>query len=358
METFLTPPGKAGWDQLHAMTESVQSELEQMFSQRAKLDSLTYGVGRVAGRPGSAEEKIMLDAQKRECQAQAAFHAGRALELAMHLVYACGTDRIMGREYPSANASQLRQRMRKDRESHNLAELLDKIVEAMSGRNMQDAFEEVYQTALHKGVVGLYLDDKLIWSFFQEEDVPFSERSMNRILDGAEMTLDHSQGSLPFGGPTRKPSGFKKLPFGNFGEFLRKADSFYYKSDVSGNRMNMRYSHYSARDHEYGRPFVVVGTKFFARLVAGIVNLSQKPWTWDPVFRARWHERRQRNLRQTVETHLNQSFKEELDLPEMKSQDEMAAIYGVDRTGQKFRKPETYKLLHRQWKLVSKGDSL
>lgn len=46
METFPAPPGKAGWYQLHAMIESVQSELEQMFSQRAKLDSLTCGVGR------------------------------------------------------------------------------------------------------------------------------------------------------------------------------------------------------------------------------------------------------------------------------------------------------------------------
>jgi len=58
METFPIPLGKAGWDQLHAMTESVQSELEQMFSQRAKLDSLTYGVGKIASRSSSADDTI------------------------------------------------------------------------------------------------------------------------------------------------------------------------------------------------------------------------------------------------------------------------------------------------------------
>ena len=356
METFQTPPGKAGWDQLHAMTESVQSELEQMFSQRAKLDSLTCGVGRVADRSGSSEDKIMLDAQVRECQAQAAFHAGRALELAMHIVYARGMDRILGREYPSANTGQMGKQMAKDRKSHSLAGLLDKIAEAMSDRNMRDAFEEVYQEALHKGVVDLYLDGKHIWSFFREDDAPFSERSMNRILDGAEMTLDHTRGSLPFGDLTGKPSEFEKMPFGTFGEFLRKADSSYYESDVSGERMNMRSSQYSARDHEYGRPFVVVGTKFFARLVAGIVGLSRQPWTWDPAFRARWHERRQRNVGKTVAMHLNQSFKEEIELPEMKTLDEMDDVHGIGRSGQNFRKPATYKLLHKKLKLESKDE--
>ena len=274
----------------------------------------------------------------------------------MHIVYASGTDRIMGREYPSADTSQLRKQMRKDRESHNLAGLLSKIAEAMSDRNMRDAFEEVYQIALHKGIVDLNLDGKHIGSIFLEDDAPFSERSMNRILDGAEMTLDHTDGSLPFGDLSGEPSEFRKMPIGTFGEFLRKADSFYYESDVSGKRMNMRYSHYSARDHEYGRLFVVVGTKFFARLVAGIVGLSRQRWTWAPTFLARWHERRQRNLRKTMEIHLNQRFKEEIDLPEMKSLDEMEDFYGIGKDGQSFRKPKTYKLLHKKWELKSKDD--
>lgn len=91
------------------------------------------------------------------------------------------------------------------------------------------ADEEVYQEALHRGIVDFYLDGKLIWSFFQEDDVPFAERSMNKRIDGAEMTLDHTRGSLPFGGLTGKPSEFKKMPFDTFGEFLKKADSFYYE---------------------------------------------------------------------------------------------------------------------------------
>ena len=31
MQTFTTPKGCAGWDQIYGMTESVHAELEQMF---------------------------------------------------------------------------------------------------------------------------------------------------------------------------------------------------------------------------------------------------------------------------------------------------------------------------------------
>jgi len=290
----------------------------------------------------------------RECHAQAAFHAGRALELAMQIVYACGTDRVMGREYPSADTRQLGKQMEKDRKTHILARLLDKIAEAMTDREMREALEEVYQVALHKGVVDLYLDDKLIWSFLQEDDAPLRESSMNRIIDGAEMTLDHEDGSLPFDDLSSDPSEFEKMPFSTFGEFLRKADFFYYESDVTGTRRSIRWAHYSARDHEYGRSFVVAGPKFFARLVAGIIGLSRQPWTWSPDFRARWHERRQRNVRKMMEIHLIQRFKEEIELPEMKTLDEMKRVYGISRSGEKFRKPGTYKLLHKQVKLDQK----
>lgn len=254
------------------MTESVQSELEQMFLQFAKYDVLQFGVGRVAHKATHSDETIMLHAQRRECQAQATFHAGRALELAMHLVYARGADRIMGREYPRVDKKQID----KDRESHGLERLLERIVDDLSDRNMRDAFEEVYQEALHKGVVDLYLDDEILWSYFLEDDLPLSERSMNSMIDGAEMTLDHANGFVPMGFFSGKESKFKKIPFSTFGEFLQKADAVYYESDVKGSRKNMRWAQYSARDHEYGRPYVVVGRKFFARLVGGVVGLSHR----------------------------------------------------------------------------------
>lgn len=72
-----------------------------------------------------------------------------------------------------------------------------------------------------------------------------------------------------------------------------------------------------------------------------------------PAFRARWLERRQRNVGKTVATILNQSFKAEIELPEMKTLDEMEDFYGVGTSGQNFRKPGTYKLLHKKVKLES-----
>ena len=58
---------------------------------------------------------------------------------------------------------------------------------------MKDAFEDVYQRALHDGVIiDLYLDEKLIDSLSLVENVPFREVTRSRMMDGAEMTLDHS----------------------------------------------------------------------------------------------------------------------------------------------------------------------
>ena len=44
MHVFETPVGRAGWDQIYGMTESVHAELEQMFWQGAKLDVLLLGL--------------------------------------------------------------------------------------------------------------------------------------------------------------------------------------------------------------------------------------------------------------------------------------------------------------------------
>lgn len=215
---------------------------------------------------------------------------------------------------------------------------------------MCGAFEEVYQEALHKGVVDLYLDGELRGSYFDQPFVVYNKRSM---IDGAEMTLDHADwaGSLSLG--KKEIDGFKQLPYGNFSEFLKKADAVYYRADANGQRGNMRWAHYSARDHEYGRPYVVAGIKFFARLVKGVVLLSNQQWTWHPDFRRRWHHRRQYVIDKLVRTHIDQSYRDGAELPEMKTIEQMEEVSQCAHDGKKFRRPQAYKNLHGKFCLKS-----
>lgn len=350
MQEFVTPKGRAGWDQIFGMTESVHAELEQMFWQAAKFDTLLFGVGRTVNHGGRGDSKVQFDAHTRECQAQMTFHAARALELAMHIVYACGAYRILGREYPGVDKKELQ----KDRKTHSLASLYERIKTEFADRDMCSAFEEVYQEALHQGITDVYLDGDLRNSYLLDDDRPFIQLNKRSVIDGAEMTLDHADvgGSLSEG--TKEISEFEKLPYSNFSEFLEKADATYYKADSLGKRKDMRWAHYTARDHEYGRPYVMVGTKFFARLVKGVVKLSRQQWIWHPEFRRRWHERSQYTIEKLVHDHLMQRFQSVPELPEMKSVKEMEAFCQGTRDGKQFRQPQAYKSLHKELRLHSK----
>lgn len=335
------------------MIESVHAEMEQMFNQLAKRKTLEHGVGRTTARLTNAPEmEIQLDAQKRECEAQIVFHAGRALELAMQIIYACGTDRILGREYPGVTSNQ----MRKDTKKHNLKWLYEKILCELTGREMREAFEDVYQRALHSGVVDLYLENQLLGSFSLPENEPFREVVAKRIMDGAEMTLDHSSVSdlvRAIFSRDKGESEFNRMPDDSFEEFLVKADSVYYKADSSGKRRNMRWANYSARDHEYSRGYVVVGTEFFARLVKGIIELSRNQSTWHKDFARRWHERRQDNIRKIMEAHAKQNFEEKLELPEMISIEQSMDIVSQGLP----EKQESYDSLHDRLEFEEVGSS-
>ena len=349
MYVFETPTGRAGWDQVYGMMESVHAELEQMFWQVAKLDGLSLGVGRTVHVDSTADSKVRLDSQMRECQAQITFHAGCALELAMNIVYACGADRIMGRDYPGMESKELR----KDRRNHNLSWLYQRIQDELKDRNMCKAFEEVYQEALHKGVTDLYLDDELYGSYLLGDDQPFIVHNKRSVIDGAEMTLDHADWGLSLSSGVKEMFQFEKLPLQTFSEFLEKADAVYYRDDTKGKRGNMRLAHYSARDHEYGRPYVVAGTKFFARLVKGVVDLSNQQWTWHPDFRLRWHHRRQCTIDSLVRAHFEQSYQGDAEPPEMKPIEQMETLFQWGRDGKRFRQPQAYKNLHGKLLLQS-----
>lgn len=77
-----------------------------------------------------------------------------------------------------------------------------------------------------------------------------------------------------------------------------------HKADSQGKRKDMRWAHYFARDHEYGRPYVMTGIKFFTRLTKGVIRLSNQQWTWYPEFRQRWHRRNQYNIEKIVYARL------------------------------------------------------
>ena len=333
----------AGADQVNAIEESTNAQLEQMFGQVAKRKLLAYGVGRAIMTGSDPDNKMRLDAQKRECDGNIVFHAGRALELALHVLYARGTDRILGRDYPGAPKDQVK----KERKTHDLVSLHTRIVNELEGRNVCDALEDVYQSALHPGIVDIFVNDKYAMGFYLPENKPFMEVRISKVMDGAEMTLDHLQGFENLIGLTEEDSDLSKMSEDTFTHFLDKADATYY------GKKNMRWAHYSARDHEYGRPYVVVGSEFFARLVQGIVLLSNQQWVWNKTFSRRFHGRRQYNISELMKAHIDQNFTKPVELPPMISIDE--AMRDHDFTPPRSR--GSYDYLHKRLDLKSKGNN-
>lgn len=340
MKIFGKTAGAAGADQVNAIEESISTQLEQMFGQQAKKKILAYGVGRTIMTGSDPDNKMRLDAQKRECDASIVFHAGRALGLALHLLYARGADRILGREYPGVPVDQLR----KERKTHSLVSLHTRVVNELEGRNVGDALEDVYQHALHKGIVDIIVDGEWVKGFYRPENEPFREARISRMMDGAEMTLDHLEHVGNLIGLASEESDFSRLPEDTFTGFLAKADVAYYGGK------NMHWARYSARDHEYGRPYVVIGSEFFARLVQGMVKLSNDPGMWDKSFSRRFHERRQYNIMELTNAHANQNFNEPIEFPPMISIDEEMERH----RGTLQLSGGRYDFLHQKLKLNSK----
>ena len=163
------------------------------------------------------------------------------------------------------------------------------------------------------------------------------------------MTLDHSFHHLG----VEQTLGFMEMSHETFEDFLQKADSVYYAGE-SSKRKNMRWAHYSARDHEYGRPYVVIGTKFFARLVRGIIGLSHQRWMWDEGFARRQLEYRQYNIRKLMEVHVMQNFREKIDFPEMISIDESLKRFTTMGEPPKRSSKHGYDFLHTKWRISTK----
>lgn len=218
------------------------------------------------------------------------------METALQVIYAKINNRIPGREYPCVSPTQMRQ----DRGTHCLKALYTQILQFVEARSelagqLEQEFETVFQTAYHKGVQDLIVDGELVHRFFLAKHAP----------SGKPQSGDTGTG------PT---SPWTTLTLLNSLSRTRKASqnspgyhAATYRIAYYGQR-NMRWAHYSARDHERGRTYVVIGTRFFARLVQGLVAIAAEQWMWVEQFARRWHERSQVIVMYLVRSHFQQSF--------------------------------------------------
>lgn len=318
MQTFRTPLGKAGSDQLYGMEEAVHSDIRAMFQAGAERDALDYRVGLTVDTGPYRDSGIRLEARRRECDARITSSAGRAVERALKLVHACGTDRIIGREFPGVDEKQME---RDTKGGHGLTRLRQMILDEMSGVDMENALEDSYQRALNPGLVVVTLDDEHLWTVYaSSEDIPLREHTTGGISDGEEYTIDHtSVNSLLFRlFDKRDKSEFAKLSVNTLVQFLEKADQAYYERDGgSGKRRSLHWEAYSARDHERSRPYVVAGMRFFARLAKELVQLSMQYWVSDRGRLVRDLERANYKILRMMKGHAKQRFGDEIVFPPM-----------------------------------------
>lgn len=325
MQTFRTPTGKAGSDQLYGMEEAVQGDIRAMFQAGADRDTLDYGVGLNVDAGSYRDGSIRLEARRRECDARITASAGRAVERALKLVHAYGTDRIMGREFPGADARQVTE---DTRSGHGLTRLRRAVLDDLCGRDMVNALEDAYQKALNRGLLVVTLDDKRMWTVFAcSEDIPLREHRTGGMSDGEEYTIDHSPDVLALFGSSAE-SEFSKLPIVTFEQFLEKADQAYYERDVGDqHRRTMHWEAYSARDHERSRLYTVAGMKFFARLAKELVRLSKQPWVSDKGRLIREINRGNYNIHKLMDIHAKQRFEDEIVFPPMIQAEEFVKKY-------------------------------
>ena len=296
---FETKLGTAGLDILRSMEEDINFNIEQMFSYRAKQNTLEFGVGRATTKIQGYDSHVVD--QKRLCDGKILFHAGKALELALQLIYSKGMNRIMGREYDRIDKKQLR----KDRSDHNLHSIYCRITDDMKKDGIKEAFEHVYRLSVHQGIQDIVDgNDNVVGSMFMPGQCPFSERNGTRFVDGEEHTVDHSRKLDWFSSP-KGDSKFAKMRYDTFVRFLEKADKACYDR-------NLRWGDYVAREHETCRVYVVVGEVFFARLIQGLVQLGKEPWIWHEDFRDRWLEIRNYNAIRRFAVMVMQNIKNEV----------------------------------------------
>ncbi|MCY4259560.1 MAG: hypothetical protein OXC91_04775 [Rhodobacteraceae bacterium] len=320
----MTPDGAAGQDTRYSIEESADSHLERMFMQHAKWQALKYSVGRTSNLGASRGDTLRFQSQRAECNAAVNFHAGRALDLAMQLVFAVVADRIFGRRSAAVDGT----KTEKERRRHHLYWLYNRILEEAAdrsdpfGADLRQAFDDAYQRALHKGVVDALCDDNIIGSYVPPEDQPFRTISDKSLQDGVELTVDPKKTNLlaeVFGQNT--PTPFDKMPLRNFDDFLRKADKSYLGE---GPGLNMRGNDYHARDQERFKSYARAGTEFFGRLCREIVTLADQPGVWHDELARRFFEQRTYIVGRKIKTLIAQNFQD--TAPALKTIDDLKPL--------------------------------
>ncbi|MCY4304937.1 MAG: hypothetical protein OXC62_09215 [Aestuariivita sp.] len=314
MPTTKTPEGAAGEDTRFAIEESVNSHLERMFMQAAKNNALEYNVGHVSDLRTSLSEKRRFQALRIECDAAVNFHAGRALDLALQLIFAVTSDQIFGRkstENPTA---------RPDRNSHNLHHLYTRILEESSDPDgigedvLAQTLEHAYQTTLHKGVVDIInKNDEIIGAFASPENQPFRTFSRTGWSIGTELTMNDNDERPWFEQMLHPdpPTAFNDITLETFKDFLKKADKSYFGEihlQENNDGQNMRLYDYRARDTLAFNPLARAGTEFFGRLCKELIMMADQSAIWHKRLADREWQRTQHNSMRMIASLVNQTF--------------------------------------------------
>ena len=283
--TRTKPTGSAlGADQADAIVSEVRLHLDLMRRFAHRRDHPPNALKRT-------EEK---SAHRVQCDFHVVWHAGRALELALHGIYAVANNRIRGREAPGIPDEQV---AAERREGHSVRTIYHRLIENVDNSDAVVAtLEDCYQSALHEGATDVYVNgDKVGSEYTTRADSPFLMDSVQQIVAGREATQDYAIGHFftysdvitnrfeTLSADVRKRIGdaiskFWKMSGATFSEFLAKADKAYY------GEKGMRYADYWWRDHEDFRPYIRVGWRFFDRLIRKLVELCQSYWIMEESY--------------------------------------------------------------------------
>ena len=228
-----------------------------------------------------------------QCDFRVVWHAGRALELVLHRIYAAANNKILGRKYPGASDKQVRAE-RSDR--HRVQNVYDTLIHSCVNTHpdLEKALEHCFQKALHEGMEDIERGGQWYWRYISGRDSPFLLGSVQQLSAGREVTADHSVSyfynmsdvttgfeTMPDDFRERMGSDiatFWRNPCATFVDFLCQADHAYY------GHLPMRYADYWWRDHEDFRPYIRVGSRFFGRLVENLVELAKSTWIMEELY--------------------------------------------------------------------------
>lgn len=268
-----------GADLVDSLIAEIDLHREQMIEFADQRDN----VPRVVPRDDESTYRVRADFRTM-------WHAGRGLELALHGIFAVSQNKLMGREFRGAKRRDV---MTERRGGHSLVKIYEKLIQAdgIHPDLERRALPHIYLHALHTGrrdVGDTGAEYRTV------KDVPFFLDAEQRVVSGRESTRDHTPGWFfnwyeVTHGFDKMPKHFQermgneipsfwKMPHGSFAEFLAKADKAHY------GRETMRFADYWWRDHQDFRPYVRVGSRFFDRLIEGLVRVVREPWVWEESY--------------------------------------------------------------------------